>query len=120
VVGGVFNLIAAILCTVGAALSAAAMFLSEPSFVTFFLPADAQLRLSAPRPESSPPLFRSYIESVMTGHDYLNLAVAAVFVMINLLGATFAIKRPLHRRSANLPYSSMRAPGHVAPSKHQL
>jgi hypothetical protein len=63
VVGNIFNLIAAILCTVGAAVSAAAMFLSEPSFVTFFLPADAQLRLSAPRPELSPPLFRSYLEN---------------------------------------------------------
>jgi hypothetical protein len=57
---------------------------------------------------------------MMTGHDYLNLAVAAVFLMINFLGATFAIKRLLRRRSATLPYSSMRAPGHVAPSKHQL
>jgi hypothetical protein len=50
---------------------------------------------------------------MMTGHDYLNLAVAAVFLMINFLGASFAIKGLLRRRSANLPYSSMRAPGHV-------
>jgi hypothetical protein len=56
----------------------------------------------------------------MTGHDYLNLAVAAVFLTINLLGASFAIKRLWRRRSANLPYPSMRAPGHAAPSKHQL
>jgi hypothetical protein len=33
VIGNIFNLIAAILCTIGAAVSAAAMFLSESTFV---------------------------------------------------------------------------------------
>jgi hypothetical protein len=46
VVGGIFNLIAAILCTVGAALSAAAMFLSEPGFVNLLSAVGCSLRLS--------------------------------------------------------------------------
>jgi hypothetical protein len=55
----------------------------------------------------------------MTGHDYLNLAVAAVFLTINLLGSTFAIKRLAQaiRKSSVFVDASV---GHVAPSKHQL
>jgi hypothetical protein len=63
VVGNIFNLIAAILCTVGAAVSAAAMFLSEPSFVNLLSAVGCSMATLAARLGLSPPLFRSYIES---------------------------------------------------------
>jgi hypothetical protein len=63
VVGGIFNLIAAILCTVGAALSAAAMLLSEPGFVNLLSAVAMLIATLAARLGLSPPLFRSDIES---------------------------------------------------------
>jgi hypothetical protein len=58
VVGNIFNLIAAILCTLRAAASAAAMFLSEPSFVNLLAAVGCSIAALGRALELSPPLFR--------------------------------------------------------------